>query len=139
MKKEPPYSKELIQYRMERARETLDTAQLLRDQNADTASIVNRAYYAMFYAALAILAAVGEETSKHSGVLALFDRHFVKTGVLPKEMGKFLHCTPPSTRVKRGTTKTNLKSHAQWRNGWWNSPFSLSTLSRKSFEINCDC
>jgi uncharacterized protein (UPF0332 family) len=23
--------------------------------------------------------------------LALFDRHFVKTGVLPKEMGKFLH------------------------------------------------
>lgn len=91
MTKERPYSRELIQYRMERARETLNTAQLLRDQNADTASIVNRAYYAMFYAALAILATIGEETSKHSGVLALFDRHFVKTGVLPKEMGKFLH------------------------------------------------
>jgi uncharacterized protein (UPF0332 family) len=91
MTKAHPYSKELIQYRMERARETLNTAQLLRDQNADTASIINRAYYAMFYAALAILATVGEETSKHSGVLALFDRHFVKTSVLPKEMGKFLH------------------------------------------------
>jgi len=91
MTKERPYSRELIQYRMERARETLSTAQLLRDQNADTASIVNRAYYAMFYAALAILATIGEETSKHSGVLALFDRHFIKTGVLPKEMGKFLH------------------------------------------------
>jgi uncharacterized protein (UPF0332 family) len=23
--------------------------------------------------------------------MALFDRHFIKTGVLPKEMGKFLH------------------------------------------------
>ncbi len=91
MTKAPAYSKELIQYRMERARETLSTAQLLRDQNADTASIINRAYYAMFYAALAILATIGEETSKHSGVLALFDKHFVKTGVLPKEMGKFLH------------------------------------------------
>jgi len=91
MTKKPPYSKELIQYRIGRARDTLSTAQLLRDQNADTASIVNRAYYAMFYAALAILATIGEETSKHSGVLALFDRHFIKTGVLPKEMGKFLH------------------------------------------------
>jgi uncharacterized protein (UPF0332 family) len=91
MTKAHTYSKELIQYRMERARETLNTAQLLRDQSADTASIINRAYYAMFYAALAILVTAGEETSKHSGVLALFDRHFVKTGVLPKEMGKFLH------------------------------------------------
>ena len=91
MTKQSPYSKELIQYRMERARDTLSTAQLLLNQNADTASIVNRAYYAMFYAALAILATIGEETSKHSGVLALFDRHFIKTGILPKEMGKFLH------------------------------------------------
>jgi len=91
MTKERPYSKELIQYRLERARETLNTAQLLRDQKADTASIVNRAYYAMFYAALAILATIGQETSKHSGVLALFDKHFIKTGILPREMGKFLH------------------------------------------------
>lgn len=91
MKKVPSYSKELIRYRMERARETLNTAQLLLAQNADTASIVNRAYYAMFYAALAILATIGEEASKHSGVLAMFDRHFIKTGILPKEMGKLLH------------------------------------------------
>jgi uncharacterized protein (UPF0332 family) len=91
MKKDHSYIQALIQYRMERAYQTLSTAQLLREQNADTASIVNRAYYAMFYAALALLATTGEETSKHSGVMALFDRHFIKTGVLPKEMGKFLH------------------------------------------------
>ncbi len=77
MKNEHPYLKELIQYRMERARETLAAALLLHDQTADTASIVNRAYYAMFYAALAMLAAIDEQTSKHSGVLALFDKHFI--------------------------------------------------------------
>lgn len=91
MKEEPSYKQALMKYRMERARQTLQAAQLLDDDNADTASVVNRAYYAMFYAALAMLTTVGEETSKHSGVMALFDRHFIKTGVLPKEMGKFLH------------------------------------------------
>ncbi len=91
MNESPPYKQALIEYRMERARQTLNAAKLLDKQSADPASIVNRAYYAIFYAALAMLATVGEETSKHSGVMALFDRHFIKTGVLPKEMGKFLH------------------------------------------------
>jgi len=45
----------------------------------------------MFYAALALLATIGQETSKHSGVLALFDEHFIKPKILPKEMSKFLH------------------------------------------------
>ncbi|MCJ7436034.1 MAG: HEPN domain-containing protein [Anaerolineales bacterium] len=91
MRENHSHTQALIQYRMERAYQTLNTAQLLQEQNTDTASIVNRAYYAMFYAALDLLATIGEETSKHSGVMALFDRHFIKTGVLPKEMGKFLH------------------------------------------------
>lgn len=91
MKKEKSYAEPLTEYRMERSWETLKTAQLLQEQNADTASIINRAYYAMFYAALALLATIGEETSKHSGVMSMFDKNFIKTGILPKEMGKFLH------------------------------------------------
>lgn len=67
MTEDASYTQALIQYRMERAFQTLNAAQLLREQNADTASIVNRAYYAMFYAALALLATIGEETSKHGG------------------------------------------------------------------------
>ena len=81
----------LAQYRMERALETLRAAQMLYEQGADPASIVNRAYYAMFYSALALLITIGKETSKHSGALALFDQHFIKRGILPKEMSKFLH------------------------------------------------
>ena len=51
---------------------------------------MNRSYYAMFYAALALLATVDKETSKHLGVLSLFDEIFVKTKIFPKEMSKML-------------------------------------------------
>lgn len=50
------------------------------------ASAVNRAYYAIFYAANALLATVGEARSKHSGVISLFRRLFIKTGEFPVEM-----------------------------------------------------
>ena len=83
--------RELIKYRMERAQSTLQDAQGLLAQNGTPESVVNRAYYSMFYAALALLATVGQETQKHQGVLALFSQHFIKTGILPKEMGKFLN------------------------------------------------
>ncbi|PKN30746.1 MAG: hypothetical protein CVU64_02015 [Deltaproteobacteria bacterium HGW-Deltaproteobacteria-21] len=45
----------------------------------------------MFYAILAFLAARKEETSKHSGAIALFDREFVKSGVFPKEFSRWRH------------------------------------------------
>ena len=83
--------RELANYRMERARATLQDARNLISQSSSPASTVNRAYYSMFYATLAILATIGQKTSKHQGVLALFDQHFIKPGILPKEMGRFLH------------------------------------------------
>ena len=54
-------------------------------------SIVNRSYYAIFYAVLALLATVDVEPSKHSGMVARFDEMFVRQGVFPKEMSKILH------------------------------------------------
>ncbi len=47
---------------------------------------VNRAYYAIFYAANAMLATIGEARSKHSGVIGLFRNRFVRTGEFPVEM-----------------------------------------------------
>jgi len=88
---DPANRKALAEYRMERARATLSAAQALSQQEEDPASVVNRAYYSMLYAALALLATIGQQTSKHSGVLALFDEHFIKPKILPKEMSKFLH------------------------------------------------
>ena len=46
---------------------------------------VTRAYYAMFYAASALLVSEGIARSKHSGVHAAFGQHFVKTGLIETE------------------------------------------------------
>ena len=91
MKRGSSEKRALITYRLERANVTLDDAQRLLLQGGSPASIVNRAYYAMFYAALALLASIEKESTKHQGVIGLFDLHFIKPGHLPKEMGKFLH------------------------------------------------
>ncbi len=82
---------DLIQYRMERAKSTLRDAELLRGQGGSLWSVANRAYYAMFYAALAMLLTQGKGASKHSGVLSLFDLLFVKTGRFPKEFSRLFH------------------------------------------------
>ncbi len=81
--------RKLIVYRLEQAAETLDVAREL-SAAGHYRDAVNRAYYAMFYCGLALLASKGLGTSKHSGVLSLFNRHFVKTGEFPLESGRHL-------------------------------------------------
>jgi uncharacterized protein (UPF0332 family) len=51
---------------------------------------VSRAYYAMFYAANALLASKGISRSKHSAVLSAFGEHFVKPGLIEREYAKML-------------------------------------------------
>lgn len=81
----------LTAYRMQRARETLQDAHLLFEQGGSAGSVVNRAYYAMFYAVLALLTLEGNGAAKHSGVIALFDLHFIKTGKIASELSKAIH------------------------------------------------
>ena len=81
----------LIQYRLEQAQETLLDARVLYEHERRPASIVNRAYYAMFYATLALLVMVGKSSSKHIGVISFFDSEFVKKNIFPKEMSRMLH------------------------------------------------
>ena len=66
----------LVAYRLEQADESIEAVKTLLDKRLIRPS-VNRAYYAMFYAVLALLAKGKRETSKHSGVIALFDKDFV--------------------------------------------------------------
>ncbi|MBW2065547.1 MAG: HEPN domain-containing protein, partial [Deltaproteobacteria bacterium] len=82
--------KALISYRLEQARESLSAAKVLLENELFRASI-NRAYYAMFYSVLALLASRQMETSKHSGAISLFDKDYVKTGVFTKEFSRWLH------------------------------------------------
>jgi uncharacterized protein len=80
----------LVRYRLDQAHDTLHEAAILRDASADRGA-TNRAYYAMFYALLALLATRQLGTSRHSGAIALFDREFVKTGVFAPELSRALH------------------------------------------------
>jgi len=50
----------------------------------------SRAYYAMFYAASALLSSEGVSRSKHSGVHSAFGEHFVKAGLIETEYAKML-------------------------------------------------
>lgn len=78
---------DLIRYRLSRAEETLEEARLLAENKHGNAT-VNRLYYACFYAVLALLIRDGRYSSKHSGVRALFNVHFIKTGAISKEMAR---------------------------------------------------
>ncbi len=91
MKREKSYKKDLVQYRLDLAQDMLRDARVLKENGGSPVSIVNRAYYAVFYAALALLVTANVEPSKHAGVLAKFDELFVRQGIFPKEMSRILH------------------------------------------------
>jgi len=71
------------------AQEALDAARLLRDSGL-TRSSIDRAYYAAFHGASALLASVGIYPGTHDGVIAMLSLHFVKPGALPATTGKDL-------------------------------------------------
>ena len=80
----------LIKYRLEKADEALSAARLLFD-NGMYGDSVGRSYYAMFYAVLALLIPENVNTSKHQGVIAYFDREFVRSGKFDKKFSDWLH------------------------------------------------
>ena len=77
----------LINYRLERARESLEEAKLLFDRGHIN-TYVNRLYYACFYAVSALLLTKGLSSAKHSGIRSFFHQNFVKTGRLDKSLGQ---------------------------------------------------
>lgn len=82
----PEERDELVRYRMERAQEALTEALLLMDQELWRGS-VNRLYYAMFYAAVALLATQGIHPKTHKGVRQQFSILFLSTGKIPEDLG----------------------------------------------------
>lgn len=82
-------SRDLAMYRLESAEERLKAARLLLERQM-YADAVSRAYYAVFQAARAALATRDLDSKKHSGIIGLFNQQFVKTGILPRIMEKYL-------------------------------------------------
>lgn len=80
--------RDYLRYRMTRAAESLEVARLALDNN-HLQDAVNRLYYACFYMVTALLQTRGFASAKHSGVRALFNQNWIKTGALPHAMGRF--------------------------------------------------
>jgi len=72
-----------IQKYIQRSEDAIDTVKLLIKYKKYS-DAVSKAYYAMFYAACAILRTKTLDTSKHSGVISQFGLHFAKTGIIDK-------------------------------------------------------
>ena len=80
---------DLSKYRLDRAQEDLETA---ADNlaNGKYRASVNRSYYAVFHALRAVTALDGFDSGKHSGIIAFFNQHYVKTGVFDKALSKMI-------------------------------------------------
>jgi len=73
---------------LDRARETLEEARLMLD-NQHLFAAMNRCYYAAFYIVSALLLADGKSSSKHSGIRSLFHQNVVHPGMVAPEWGAF--------------------------------------------------
>lgn len=77
--------KELAGYRMERAREMLDAAEgNLKIGQFKTS--LNRSYYAIFHTMRAVNILKGFDSSKHSGVIAFFNKEYLKEEILDRSL-----------------------------------------------------
>lgn len=78
-----------IELYLDRARQDLRAAQSNLEQGFYGVT-VTRAYYAMFYAASALLSSRGISRSTHSGVISAFSQYLVKPGFIEVEYAKML-------------------------------------------------
>lgn len=80
---------DLAKHRIEKAKERLKISKELLDLG-HSADSLSKSYYAMFSAAKALLALKELDSSKHSGVISLFNRYIVKEGLFSKESSRLL-------------------------------------------------
>lgn len=79
----------LSKYRFESSLEALDDARLMY-ANGRYKNALNRAYYAILHSIRAVNALDGFDSSKHSGVIAHFNKNYVKEGIFPKDLSKII-------------------------------------------------
>jgi len=82
------FEKEILSL-LEKARRSIKASKVLFSEG-DYDFAISRAYYAMFYCAEAVLLTKELRFKKHSGVIAMFGKEFVKTGLLPEKLHQYL-------------------------------------------------
>lgn len=79
----------LVTYRLNHAAEKLESAELLLQAGKYRDSI-GCSYYAFFSAMRAVLAKDKVDFSKHAGVIAYFQKEYIKTGIFDKKYSKYV-------------------------------------------------
>jgi uncharacterized protein (UPF0332 family) len=83
-----PHSRdEMIQYRLQRSKETISEAKSALENN-HLHLAANRIYYAIFYSVSALSLAEDFSTGKHKQLFGWFTRTYIKTQLVPVAFGK---------------------------------------------------
>jgi len=99
--------RELIRYRLQEAKDTIEDVKLLIDNGRFRAS-VNRIYYGMFYSLLALGIAYDYETSKHQQLIGWFNKNFIHEGTIDNKYGRIIN------RASNRRTKGDYESFVEF-------------------------
>ncbi|MCA9969092.1 MAG: HEPN domain-containing protein [Anaerolineales bacterium] len=111
-------SQEEIQLAMQKARNMLEVAAANQAMGYHE-TVVNRSYYAVLYAATALLMSIGQTRAKHHGLYNAFSQYFVKPGLWPEDFAKLYrqlmydrenHDYVLSTVVSAANAQTDLEN-----------------------------
>jgi uncharacterized protein (UPF0332 family) len=80
----------LVSHRLQKSDEALRAASVMLEKQM-YGFAVNRVYYSLYYAVQALLAGQGVSFGKHGQVKGYFNREYIKTGKLPKDIGRFFN------------------------------------------------
>ena len=81
--------REYASYRLARAKEEYETAVILY-QTGHFRAANNRAYYSIFHAMRAVLAFDGYDSKKHSGIIGVFRKEYIKSGIFDVAMSDII-------------------------------------------------
>jgi uncharacterized protein (UPF0332 family) len=98
---------DLIQYRLEEAKDTQTDVELLISHDRLRAAI-NRIYYGMFYSLLALGLKYEFDTSKHSQLIGWFNKMFIHEGLIDSKYGKII------TKAYNRRTKGDYDSYVEF-------------------------
>ncbi|NOX20065.1 MAG: hypothetical protein GXO99_02215 [Nitrospirae bacterium] len=78
-------NKEILEKRLGQARESLEEARFLRDENISNLAILTKLYHAMIYGLLGLFGLEDIGTLTHQDLIERFEREFVSTGRFKKD------------------------------------------------------
>ena len=81
---------EIIKYRLEQAEDTIRDVDLLISYDRLPAA-VNRIYYGIFYALLALSTKYSFETSKHAQLIGWFNKNFIHSEIFEERFGQIVN------------------------------------------------